>query len=70
MDCYKLSFHDFMEASYSFQEETALRLGIQICQALCALHTMDVIHRDVKAENIYIVPTEQWPKYILSLIHI
>lgn len=66
MDCYKLSFHDFMEASYSFQEETALRLGIQICQALCALHTMDVIHRDVKAENIYIVPTEQWPKYILG----
>ena len=66
MDCYKLSFHDFMAASYSFQEETALRLGIQICQALCALHTMDVIHRDVKAENIYIVPTEQWPKYVLG----
>ena len=66
MDCYKFSFRDFMEASYSFQEETALRLGIQICQALTALHTMDVIHRDVKAENIYIVPTEHGPKYVLG----
>ena len=38
----------------SMQQEDAVRLGIDICKALEACHSLGIVHRDVKPDNIYI----------------
>lgn len=37
-----------------FQEETIIQLGIDICKALTICHKMNILHRDIKPDNIFI----------------
>lgn len=41
---------------HSLKEEDVLRLGVDICKALEYCRQFDILHRDVKPENIFIAP--------------
>lgn len=49
---------------------TALEIGLQIAEALHYMHSQDVIHCDIKAENIFLCPQreEQRQRLVVKLI--
>lgn len=52
---------------YSFlaDEHQALRVGIDICEALRSCHAAGVVHRDIKPENIFL-PKKEDRRYLLG----
>ena len=42
------------EAGESFAEETIWRYVIQVCRGLQYLHKTRILHRDVKAQNVFL----------------
>ena len=38
----------------SFHEDDIMKLGTDICKALCYLQNLHVVHRDIKPENIFV----------------
>ena len=40
-------------------EEEVVKIGIQICEALFAAHSKDIVHRDIKPDNIMITEDGQ-----------
>ncbi|HSF14704.1 MAG TPA: serine/threonine-protein kinase [Vicinamibacteria bacterium] len=42
-----------------FSVEEAARIGVDVCRALAAVHSVEMLHRDVKAENIVLQDGER-----------
>ena len=44
--------------NHVFKEDEVIRIGVQLCEQLYALHTMEppVIHRDIKPQNVVLRP--------------
>lgn len=44
--------------NHVFKEDEVIRIGVQLCEQLHALHTMEppVIHRDIKPQNVVLRP--------------
>ncbi|MCA9671206.1 MAG: serine/threonine protein kinase, partial [Myxococcales bacterium] len=49
---------DALEERRSFGVERAVRIAIQMCQAVGAAHDVDIVHRDLKPENIFLISRE------------
>ncbi|MCT1365043.1 MULTISPECIES: serine/threonine-protein kinase [unclassified Microbacterium] len=52
MDLYKATLQDVIEAQSDF--EVLLDYAIQLCDALAYVHGEDVVHRDIKPQNILV----------------
>ncbi len=50
---YLTSFNDY-SAEHELSEEEIIRLGIDICTALSYCEKMEIIHRDIKPDNIFV----------------
>ncbi len=50
-----------------FDPARVVRIAIEVLDALVALHGRGVIHRDIKTQNIYLVPTEDGGERIMLL---
>jgi len=48
------SMGEYLEKHGSLTEKEVITLGIEICEALEACHSRDIIHRDIKPANIFI----------------
>ena len=49
------TLHQVVTAEGAFSVERAVRIGIQICDALDAAHAAGIIHRDLKLENVLVL---------------
>ncbi len=50
-----LDLADVLAREGSLEPARAVRIAIQICQALRAAHHAGIIHRDLKPENVFLV---------------
>ena len=41
-------------AQFDFPVGEVVRLGVSLLKALAALHRLDIVHRDIKADNIHL----------------
>jgi serine/threonine protein kinase len=55
---------DLLHDERTLEVSQALRVAIQICEAMGAAHEAGVIHRDLKPENIYLVVREGEPDFV------
>src|SRR3954463_5247288 len=46
---------ELLEQERRFSTERAVRIGSQICDALEAAHTLGIIHRDLKLDNVIVL---------------
>src|SRR5690606_38601763 len=53
------SIADRIDADGPFPPEQAIGIALQICCGLEAIHEQGVVHRDLKAENVFLCPTPQ-----------
>lgn len=51
---YLESLMDYLERKESVEETEVIRLGIEICEALHICHEKNIIHRDIKPDNIMV----------------
>jgi serine/threonine protein kinase len=54
-------FGDFLERSGKIPVPLAVRIVRQLCRALGAAHARDVVHRDMKPENVFLVGNPERP---------
>ncbi|MBR3746390.1 MAG: protein kinase, partial [Selenomonadaceae bacterium] len=47
----------YLELRGELDEQTAVRLAIEICDALAELHRWHIIHRDIKPSNLFLTDT-------------
>lgn len=43
----------FLQNGYLYKEEEIIKIGCDICEALVECHTLGIIHRDIKPDNIF-----------------
>jgi serine/threonine protein kinase len=55
---------DLLHDERTLEVNQALRIAVQICEAMDAAHEAGVIHRDLKPENIYLVVREGAPDFV------
>ncbi len=63
----RLRGHDLqheLDVHGRFEPSRALRIGLQLCEALLVLHRRGVIHRDVKPENIFLCASGQFADHV------
>jgi eukaryotic-like serine/threonine-protein kinase len=48
-------------------EARAVNVGVQLAGALAAAHALGVVHRDLKPDNVFIVPRSQNPEFVKVL---
>lgn len=58
------SLSDVIEADTKIDEERAVNIFIQACEALAAAHAKDVLHRDLKPSNIMLISTKDQPDFV------
>ena len=46
------TLHEFIEKNYPLNEEKVIEITKQICSGLRTIHSNDIIHRDLKSQNI------------------
>ncbi len=61
------SLTELMRQEGALPPERALHLGVQLCHAIGAAHAQGIVHRDVKPENIIIVPRHGDPDFVKVL---
>jgi hypothetical protein len=58
---------DLITREGALAAERACGIGAQICRALAAAHAVGIIHRDLKAENIFLIAREGTPDFVKVL---
>jgi hypothetical protein len=56
MDLAACSLADIVEAHGPLPEGVALRVALKLCDVLAAAHKVGVVHRDVKPQNVLVMP--------------
>ncbi len=49
------TLHEVVQTEGAFSIERCVRIGTQICDALEAAHTLGIVHRDLKLENVIVL---------------
>lgn len=49
------TLHEVVQTDGAFSVERCVRIGSQICDALEAAHTVGIVHRDLKLENVIVL---------------
>jgi serine/threonine protein kinase len=55
---------DLLAAERKLEINQALRIAVQVCEAMADAHEAGVIHRDLKPENVYLVVRENAPDFV------
>jgi serine/threonine protein kinase len=59
--------YDLRKHQGTFAVDRVVRIAIGILDALAALHARGIIHRDLKSQNVYVVPTPDGGERIMLL---